>query len=83
MAAAALIMLGIFAMGWSFLQQEPTVLVAQQEVIHVIDPQGQQRSVLLIRQGDRSTVIEAEALDHIRGENAQVEPNARPVRMRY
>lgn len=85
-AAAAAMVMAALTVTWTLARPAaPTDAVALQEVIHVIDPghDGQARSVLLIRQGDRSTLVEAETLDQLRGETGTAEPNARPVRMRY
>jgi len=82
--AAALLVAVALAAVWSGSQSGAQPTLAQQELIEVIDPgTGATRQVLLIRQGDRSTVIDGDALDRIQGDQPVREADARPVRYRY
>jgi len=84
-AAAALLAVTITGAAWSL---RPTTtaapVVAVQELIRIADPvTGQERPMLLIRQGDRSTLVDPREFDHLRGETPTSDPRALPVRQRY
>lgn len=84
MAAALLVAVALAAVWGGSQRGGASPALAQQELIEVIDPgTGATRQVLLIRQGDRSTVIDGDALDRIQGDQPVREADARPVRFRY
>lgn len=84
-AAAALLTVAVLGAAWNL---RPTAsagpVVAVQELIRIVDPEtGRERPMLLIRQGDRSTLVDPREFDHLRGETPQQDPRALPVRQRY
>ncbi len=58
--------------------------VAQQEVIHLLDPvTGVQRPLLLIHQGKQSTLVDPASFDYLHDAPAAGNAPVVPVRMRY
>ncbi len=84
-ATAALLTVAILGAAWNLRPHVSTdSVVAVQELIRIADPEtGRERPMLLIRQGDRSTLVDPREFDHLRGEMPQHDPRAVPVRQRY
>jgi hypothetical protein len=83
-AAAAVLAIAAFAAMWAGAPA-PTDApqVASQEIIRVRDSQGGEHPVLLIRQGNQSTLVDPNDLDRLRGDEPAADPRATPVRWRY
>jgi|GEM_PF-6279346 len=61
-----------------------SAVVAQQEVIHLLDPvTGVQHPMLLIRQGSQSTLVDPASFDYLHETPAAGDTPMMPVRMRY
>lgn len=84
-AAAAVFVVAVTATAWGLRSTASTApVVAVQELIRIADPEtGHERPMLLIRQGDRSTLVDPREFDHLRGETPTSDPRALPVRQRY